>query len=94
MHAYMLTVGAIALAALLVGLGRFGAWVIDRREQGATKAICDAVTVIQARAELRSLEIDATKRGDLLAAAEFADQVDRNYAIEMLDQESMGEGWS
>jgi len=77
----MFTAGVVSLASVLVGLARLGAWVIDRREQRASTAIRDAAQVAQARAEflptpsrLRHLEIEATKRGDLLAAADLAEQ--------------------
>lgn len=97
MHTYMLTMGAVFFALILVAIAKLGAWLIDRREQGATKAIRDAVCVIQASAHLRSLEIEASRRGNLLAAADFADQADQadlDHAIALLDQESRGEGWS
>jgi hypothetical protein len=94
MHAYMLTVGAVALAAILYGLAKLGAWVIHRREQAGIKAIRDATFVYQSSAELRALEIDASKRGDLSGAAAYADQADARHAVEMLDQQEMSEGWS
>lgn len=97
MHGLMFTVGVIALASVLIGLARLGAWVIDRREQQAAKVIRDAAELAKARAEflptpsrLRYLEIEASKRGDLLAAAELADI---DYSIALLDQEWMNEGW-
>jgi len=62
----MFMVGVVALASVLIGLARLGAWVIDRREQRAAAAIRDAAQVAQARAQflptpshLRHLEIDA-----------------------------------
>lgn len=94
MHAYMLTIGAIALAAILYGLAKLGAWVIERREQAGIKVIRDATFVHQSSAELRALGVDASKRGDLTAAADYADQADARYAIEMLDQQEMSEGLS
>lgn len=97
MHSYMLTVGAVALASILIGLAKLGAWVIDRREQQATQLIRDAAFVARAEAEflptpsrLRHLEIEASKRGDLLAAAELADI---DHSISLLDQQWMSEGW-
>jgi len=87
-------VGVVALASVLIGLARLGAWVIDRREKRAASAIRDASLVAQAQAEflptpsrLRHLEIEASKRGDLLAAADLAEQADRDYSIAMLDQQ-------
>lgn len=97
MHGLMFTVGVVALASVLIGLARLGAWVIDRREQQAAKVIRDAAELAKARAEflptpsrLRHLEIEASKRGDLLAAADLADI---EYSIALLDQEWMSEGW-
>lgn len=97
MHSYMLTVGVVALASILIGLAKLGAWVIDRREQQATQLIRDAAFAARAEAEflptpsrLRHLEIQATKRGDLHTAAELADI---DYSIALLDQQWMSEGW-
>lgn len=73
MHGLMFTAGVVALASILIGLARFGAWLIDRREEAATKVIRDRVRVIESRAELRTLEIEASKRGDLHEAARWAD---------------------
>jgi|GEM_PF-3480730 len=42
----------------------------------------------------RARELVATTRGDLLAAASYAELADRVYSIAMLDQQDMGEGWS
>jgi len=79
----MFTVGVIALASVLIGLARLGAWVIDRREHRASAAIREAAEIARARAQffptpshLRHLEIEATKRGDLLAAADLAEQAE------------------
>lgn len=46
----------------------------------------EAQALADARAELLRNEIDATKRGDLLGAARFAEQADEE-AIALLDQE-------
>lgn len=83
MDGLMFTVGVVALASVLIGLARLGAWVIDRREEHASKIIRDAAILVMAKAELtpdvsrlRHLEIEATKRGDLLTAADLAEQAE------------------
>ena len=91
MHELMFMVGTVvvvALATVLIGLELLGAWVIDRREQRAASAIRDASLVAQAQAEflptpsyLRHLEIEATKRGNLLAAAELSELAEQAHIV-------------
>lgn len=83
MHGLMFTAGVVTLVSVLIGLARLGAWVIDRREQAASAAIREEAEIARARAQffptpsrLRHLEIEATKRGDLLAAADLAEQAE------------------
>jgi len=65
--------GTAAIAALCVciGAGRLIAWFFDRREADAARAIREAQLIAQASAHAR--EIEASKRGDLVAAAAFAE---------------------
>ena len=86
MEGIMLLCGLLAALAVFIGFARLVAWVIDRREEQGTKAIRDAALVAQAQAEflptpsrLRHLEIEATKRGDLLAAADLAELDDYRW---------------
>lgn len=51
MDGIMLVCGLLGALAVIAGIARLGAWVIDRREEQATKAIRDAAFVAQARAE-------------------------------------------
>ncbi len=83
-----------ACVALAFGLTRLPAAVFRIRHYTATRPIRDAAFVAQARAELHRNEIEASTRGDLLAAASYAELADRDYAVSMLDQQDMGEGWS
>lgn len=83
MHAYMFALVAVAALGAVVGAARITAWVIDRRAEQATQPIRDAAFATQACAEflptpshLRHLEIEATKRGDLLAAARLAERAE------------------
>jgi len=79
----MFAVVAVAALGAVVGAARITAWVIDRRSERATQSIRDAAFAAQASAEflptpshLRHLEIEASKRGDLLAAAGFAERAE------------------
>ncbi len=65
-----------ACMCIAFGVVRLGNWLIDRRERGRARVIRDAAFIAQARAELRHNEIEATKRGDLLAAAGFAERAE------------------
>lgn len=83
MHGYMFAIAAAAALSVVVGIARLVAWGIDRREEQGTKSIRDAAFAAQASAEflptpshLRHLEIEATKRGDLLAAARLAERAE------------------
>lgn len=94
MEGIMLLCGLLGALAVAFGIARLVAWVIDRREEQGIKAIRDASFVAQAQAEflptpsrLRHLELEASKRGDLLAAADLAEQADRDYSIALLDQQ-------
>ncbi|ROP80206.1 hypothetical protein EDF74_1276 [Stenotrophomonas rhizophila] len=67
------------------GVVRIGNWLIDARERSASRAIRDAAFVAQARAEflptpsrLRHLEVEASKAGDLLGAARYAELAEAN----------------
>ncbi len=73
-----------AIAAVSIGAARIVSWLLDRRDHVAVQRAKEAAIVAQARAELAATgwspghemlyqaEIAATKRGDLLAAAELA----------------------
>lgn len=80
--------------ALAFGLIRFSEWSFERSQRRETAPLREAAFVAQARAELHRKEIEASKRGDLLSAASYAELADRDYAVSMLDQQDMGEGWS
>lgn len=81
MTAVLMIVSLIgASLSIAFGVVRLGTWLIDLREQGASRAIREAAAIAEARAEflptpsrLRHLEIEASKSGDLLAAARYAD---------------------
>jgi len=77
-----------------IGIIRLSDWSVERELSRDAKAAREAAFIAQACAELREKEIEATKRGDLLAAASYAELADRDYAVSMLDQQDMGEGWS
>lgn len=62
-----------ACMCIAFGVVRIGTWLIDRREQDRARVIRDATFVAQARAELHRKEIEASKCGDLLTAASYAD---------------------
>lgn len=58
-----------AVAAISMGGARIVSWLLDRRDYTASQRSREAQVVALAKAE-----IAATKRGDLLAAARFAEQ--------------------
>ncbi|WP_414614468.1 hypothetical protein [Stenotrophomonas geniculata] len=78
-----------AILAVSIGGARLVSWLLDRRDYTALKQLCEAAFVAQARAELAATgwtpdhealyqaEIVATKRGDLLAAARYAEEQER-----------------
>ncbi|SMR68863.1 MULTISPECIES: hypothetical protein [Stenotrophomonas] len=75
-----------AIVAVSIGGARIVSWLLDRRDHTASQQSCEAAFVAQARAELAATgwtpshealyqaEIAATKRGNLLAAANYAEQ--------------------
>ncbi|MFT4409820.1 hypothetical protein ACLMOV_09355 [Stenotrophomonas muris] len=75
-----------AIAAISIGAARIVSWLLERRDRAAAQRAKEAAIVAQARAELDATgwtpdheslyqaEIAATKRGDLLVAATFAEQ--------------------
>ncbi|AUI07617.1 hypothetical protein [Stenotrophomonas maltophilia] len=75
-----------AIAAVSIGAARIVSWLLDRRDHAAVRRAKEAAIVAQARAELAATgwtpdhetlyqaEIAATKRGDLLAPANYAEQ--------------------
>lgn len=58
-----------AVAAFSIGGARIVSWLLDRRAQTASQRSREAQVITLAKAE-----IAATKRGDLLAAARYAEQ--------------------
>ncbi|WP_127563677.1 hypothetical protein [Stenotrophomonas indicatrix] len=58
-----------AAAAFSIGCARIVSWLLDRRDYTASQQSREAQVTALARAE-----IAATKRGDLLAAARYAEQ--------------------
>ncbi|HEL3193844.1 TPA: hypothetical protein UMF74_000451 [Stenotrophomonas maltophilia] len=78
-----------AIAAVSIGAARIASWLLDRRDYTASQQSREATFVAQARAELAATgwtpnhetlyqaEIAATKRGDLLAAARYAEEQER-----------------
>ncbi|MCU1084969.1 hypothetical protein [Stenotrophomonas maltophilia] len=75
-----------SIAAVSFGLVKLASWCIGRAGESSRRAAREAIFVAQARAELAATgwtadhetlyqaEIAATKRGDLLAVARFAEQ--------------------
>ncbi|HEL3863273.1 hypothetical protein [Stenotrophomonas maltophilia] len=75
-----------AMVAVSIGSAKLVSWCLDRRGESARRIAHEAAFVAQARAELAATgwtpdhealykaDIAATKRGDLLAAAHYADQ--------------------
>lgn len=76
----------LAVAILFMGCARIVSWLLDRRDHAAVQRAKETAFVAQARAELAATrwtpnhealyqaEIAATKCGDLLAAARYAEQ--------------------
>lgn len=58
-----------AIVAVSIGGARIVSWLLDRREYTAAQQLREAQVIALARAE-----IAATKRGELLAAACYAEQ--------------------
>ncbi|HGM6414234.1 TPA: hypothetical protein ACKP8A_000145 [Stenotrophomonas maltophilia] len=61
-----------AIVAVSIGGARIVSWLLDRRDYTASRQSREAQVIALAQAE-----IDATKRGDLLAAAAFAEEQER-----------------
>jgi len=61
-----------AIAAISIGAARIVSWLLDRRDYTASQRSREAQVIALARAE-----IAATKRGDLLAAAELSEAQER-----------------
>ncbi|UGB17244.1 hypothetical protein LQ330_14095 [Stenotrophomonas maltophilia] len=78
-----------AIAVVSIGAARIVSWLLGRRDRAAVRRAKEAAIVAQARAELAATgwtpdhetlyqaEIAATKRGDLLAAARYAEEQER-----------------
>jgi len=64
-----------AVAAVSLGSARIVWWLLDRRDCTASQRSREAQVIALARAE-----IAATKRGDLLAAARFAEKQEAGRA--------------
>lgn len=58
-----------AIAVVSIGAARIVSWLLDRRDCTAAQQAREAQVIALAHAE-----IAATKRGDLLAAARYAEQ--------------------
>ncbi|WP_312002748.1 hypothetical protein [Stenotrophomonas sepilia] len=58
-----------AIVAVSIGGARIVSWLLHRRDYTASQRSREAQVIVLARAE-----IAATKRGDLLAAAAFAEE--------------------
>lgn len=61
-----------AIMAVCIGGARIVSWMLDRRDYTASQQSRETQVIALARAE-----IAATKRGDLLAAATFAEEQER-----------------
>lgn len=61
-----------SIAAVSIGAARIVSWLLDRRDYTASQQSREALVIALAQAE-----IAATKRGDLLAAAELAEAQER-----------------
>lgn len=61
-----------AIVAVSIGGARIVSWLLDRRDYTASQRSREAQVIALARAE-----IAAIKRGDLLAAARYADEQER-----------------
>ena len=78
-----------AIVAVSIGSAKLVSWCLDRRGESARRSAHEAAFIAQARTELAATgwtpnhetlyqaEIAATKRGDLLAAAELAEAQER-----------------
>ncbi|MBN5090516.1 hypothetical protein JY460_20680 [Stenotrophomonas maltophilia] len=81
-----------AIVAVSIGGARIVSLLLDLRDHAAAQRAKEAAIVAQARAELAATgwtpdheslyqaEIAATKRGDLLAAARFAERQEAGHA--------------
>lgn len=63
-----------AIAVISIGGARIVSWLLDRRDSSASQQAREAQVIALARAE-----IAATKRGDLLAAARYAEQQEATH---------------
>lgn len=61
-----------AIVAVSIGGARIVSWLLDRRDYTASQQSREAQVIVLARAE-----IAATKRGDLLGAARYAEEQER-----------------
>lgn len=80
-----------ATVAVSIGGAKLVSWLLDRRDCAAVQLAKEAAFVAQAQAELAATgwtqddeslyqaEIAATKRGDLLAAARYAEQQEATH---------------
>ncbi|MCF3458548.1 hypothetical protein GT799_02180 [Stenotrophomonas maltophilia] len=58
-----------AILSVSIGCAKLASWLLDRRDYTASQQSREAQVIALAKAE-----IAATKRGDLLAAARYAEQ--------------------
>lgn len=63
-----------AIVAVSIGCARIVSWLLDRRDYTASQRSREAQVIALSKAE-----IAATKRGDLLAAARYADQQEATH---------------
>lgn len=77
MDALVLAVLLGCIAAVSLGLAIFVTWCVDQRVFSAGRTARESQFIAQSVADLRRLEIEATKRGNLLAAAELAEEQER-----------------
>ncbi|PJL70577.1 hypothetical protein B9Y75_00940 [Stenotrophomonas maltophilia] len=61
-----------AIVAVSIGGARIVSWLLDRRDYTASQRSRESQVIARAQAE-----IAATKRGDLLAAARYAEEQER-----------------
>jgi len=61
-----------AIVAASIGAARIVSWLLDRRDHTTSQQSREAQVIALAKAE-----IAATKRGDLLAAARYAEEQER-----------------
>lgn len=66
-----------AIVAVSIGSAKLVSWCLDRRGESARRTARESQLVAQSVVDLRRLEIEATKRGNLLAAAELAEEQER-----------------